>query len=260
VLMNLVGNAIKFTDQGTVGVELRTGRSGDGCVRVSLRVRDTGVGFDDQVRLRLFEPFFQDREATKHGGSGLGLSICERIVRQMGGHIVVESQPGRGSLFQIELVLPAADQVDAQDAADSAPRAEDTLRLRGHVLLVDDNLVNRTIATEMLRSLGLEVDGAADGAQALRRLADRDYDLVLMDVEMPVLDGHATSRAQRERERRLTLPRTTILALTANAFAEDVAAALDAGMDGHIAKPFTLAQLRDALAARLRSSAPQPVS
>ncbi|MBT9595048.1 MAG: response regulator [Vitreoscilla sp.] len=251
VLMNLVGNAVKFTREGAVGVELQARRRADGAAHVTLCVRDTGVGIGADACRRLFEPFYQDPAGPKRGGSGLGLSICERIVRQMGGRIVVDSRPGAGSVFQVELVLAVAEAAVADEAPDSALHAELGGTFHGHVLLVDDNDVNRLIGTEMLQSLGLTVTEAVDGQDALDRLDSGGFDLVLMDVQMPVLDGHAATRLQRERERRLGLPRTTIVALTANAFAEDIATALAAGMDDHVSKPFSRAQLCRVLAACL---------
>jgi two-component system, sensor histidine kinase len=164
---------------------------------------------------------------------------------------VVDSKPRTGSVFHVELVLAIAEAAVADEAQDSAYHAEAGATFGGRVLLVDDNDVNRLIGTEMLQSLGLTVTEAVDGQDALDRLAGGSFDLVLMDVQMPVLDGHAATRLQRERERRLGLPRTTIVALTANAFAEDIAAALAAGMDDHVAKPFSRAQLHRVLAACL---------
>ena len=248
VLMNLVGNAVKFTREGAITVELSAVRAGPGPARVVLHVRDTGVGIGAEAQQRLFEPFFQDPAAMKHGGSGLGLSICQRIVRQMGGTITAQSAPGAGTVFQVEVTLPVVEAPADDEPRESNFQGLDTAGVQGRVLLVDDNDVNRIIGTEMLCSLGLEVVVAVDGDDALEKLARGCVDLVLMDVEMPMLDGHSAARMQRERERQLGLARTPILALTARAFTEDVAAALDAGMDGHVAKPFTRAQLHAALA------------
>jgi CheY-like chemotaxis protein len=169
----------------------------------------------------------------------------------MGGQIRVVSEVGRGSAFWFELDLqPVPDWTPTPQAdsrlGDLPTTAHDPLH--GTVLLVEDNLVNRMIGAEMLRSFGLSVLEAEDGRAAFDLLADHSVDLVLMDIQMPVMDGYAATQALREREARLRLPRVPIVALTANAFDEDAAQSIAAGMDGHLAKPYSRDQLRELLA------------
>ena len=248
VLLNLVGNAIKFTEHGSVTLRASVKRTEPDQALISFQVCDTGIGMPAETVERLFQPFFQADGSRKRGGTGLGLSISRRIVQAMGGEIEVRSRRGIGSTFRFSLSLP----VDRTLAR--VPRPESGFALLdgsadvdGIALVVDDNPVNRIIATDLLKSLGMTVIEAEDGLQAIEALERQQPDFVLMDCEMPVLDGYDATRRIREREARLGLPHVSILAVTANAFDEDVARALAAGMDGHLSKPFTRAQLRAAL-------------
>jgi signal transduction histidine kinase/CheY-like chemotaxis protein len=248
VLLNLVGNGVKFTERG--GVTLSVDRLSDDDPehppRLRFTVADTGIGIAPPALAQIFQPFYQvdSTRSRLRGGTGLGLVISQRIVEAMGGRIEVASRVGGGSSFSFALTLPLAPQgpapaVDSDFAGlDSAPG------LQGVVLLVEDNVVNRLIGAEMLLSFGLEVLQAEDGAQALALLESQRVDLVLMDIQMPVMDGYAATRALREREERLRLPRLPIVALTANAFDEDAAQSMAAGMDAHLAKPYSRAQLQ----------------
>ena len=251
VLLNLVGNAIKFTEHGSVSLRLRAQREEGDHASIVFEVRDTGIGMTAEAIERLFQPF-QQIDGTRNrrrGGTGLGLVISERIVEAMGGRIEVESRPGIGSSFHFKLSLERDYSTSPPTIVDSALGAlEGRATLTGTVLVVEDNPVNRIIAAEMLQSLGIEVIEACDGEQALACLAERRADLVLMDCQMPVMDGYTATRFIRDREVELDLPRVPILALTANAFDEDSMHALAVGMDAHLAKPYTRDQLRDALA------------
>lgn len=244
VLVNLVGNAIKFTSEGTVTVEV-TRRPGD---RLLFDVRDTGIGISPEGIDRLFKDFSQvDNSASRaFGGTGLGLAICKRIVENLGGMIGVQSIPGVGSRFWFEIpvseiavvpepvtspepVLPEASQADRpEDRPQLGPTAG---RL---VLVVEDNAVNRQVATGMLERLGFDVQTANDGSIALRMVEERAFDLILMDYQMPVMNGIDATRAIRALG--LKVP---IVGLTANAFVEDREACIGAGMDDFIAKPVT---------------------
>jgi signal transduction histidine kinase/ActR/RegA family two-component response regulator len=251
VLMNLVGNAVKFTQQG--GVVLRTRRVGDAASdRIVFEVQDTGVGIDAAEQERIFEAFVQGGEPStrQQGGTGLGLAISRHLVRAMGGDLRVRSAPGQGAMFGFELCLGRA-----SDSGPPAPEvAADPVAagpLQGRVLLVEDNIINQLVGTAMLETLGLEVAVAEHGGQALDRVADESFSLVLMDCQMPVLDGFEATRRLRELERRRGAPRTPVIALTASAFNDDIERCLAAGMDAHLAKPFNLVQLRSILAAWL---------
>jgi two-component system, sensor histidine kinase len=252
VLLNLVGNAIKFTERGGVSLRLSPRRSRDGLERVRFEVVDSGIGMDAEAMKRLFEPFHQldASRSRRAGGTGLGLAISQAIIHAMGADIEVQSQRGGGSSFHFELAFepdpnpPSGDVIDSSMALlDAGPS-----RLAGTVLVVEDNPVNRVIAEEMLESLGLEFVEAQDGVEALDVLARRPVDLVLMDCQMPVMDGYTATQHIRDRESRQRLPRTPIVALTANAYEEDAMHAIEVGMDAHLAKPYTRDQLRDVLA------------
>jgi len=248
VLLNLVGNAIKFTPQGQV--ILRTQLVHDGAFeRVAFEVKDAGIGIDASQLERIFEPFVQADDPThaRPGGTGLGLSISRQLVRAMGGELKVTSVHGEGSAFGFELALEVAPLTAAMPLGDleGAPSTEP---LKGRVLLVEDNLVNQMVGAAMLESLGLEVVSSENGVEALARLAATPFALVLMDCHMPVMDGYEATHRIREAERRNGRPRIPIVALTANAFKNDVDRCLAAGMDGHLAKPYSTKQLHAALA------------
>ena len=236
ILLNLVGNAIKFTEEGEV--VLSAAPSADG---VRFEVRDTGCGIPGEEQGRLFERFSQlDSSSTRTtGGTGLGLAICKSLTELMAGRIGVESELGRGSTFWLELpLLPVEEALDPP-----AEPAAGRRRHSGHVLLAEDNRVNARVAESLLASLGLEVRTVADGRQALGALEERDFDLVLLDVQMPELDGLETAVAIRARERARGQQRVPILALTASAFPEDERRCLEAGMDDYLPKPVTLDSL-----------------
>ncbi len=249
VLSNLVGNAIKFTEQGRI--ELRVMQQAG----LRFEVRDSGIGIAADRIDRLFDPFYQIDTSRRRsrGGTGLGLSISQRIVEAMGSRIEVQSAPGRGSVFGFTLQLPADPAPAPLPPVDSLHGTLDgeLPSLRGTVLLAEDNPVNRLIAVEMLQSIGLDVLEVDNGQAAVELLERRRVDAVLMDCQMPLLDGYAAARRIREREARDGLPRTPILALTADAFADDAERAKEAGMDARLTKPFNQAQLRELLEAWL---------
>ncbi|MFN3862311.1 MAG: ATP-binding protein, partial [Roseateles sp.] len=247
IVTNLVGNAIKFTRQGGVTVELA--READGRIRLS--VQDTGVGIAADRLERIFEPFAQADAsiAREFGGTGLGLSITRRLARLMGGEVGVHSRPGEGSRFEVRLVLPPAEPPPCE-----APRAERLAPGRPlQLLLADDNDVNVLVIEGMLAPLGHRITRARDGAEALAALGAQRFDLVLMDVQMPGMDGLTATRQWRALEAAEGLPRTPIVALTANAFDADARDSLQAGCDAHLTKPLSLAALLQALAHHARN-------
>jgi two-component system sensor histidine kinase/response regulator len=248
ILVNLLGNAIKFTEAGEI--RLRTSAAEDD--RVMLEVIDTGIGVNDEARAKLFQPFTQGDETMtrRFGGTGLGLAVSRRLVQAMGGEIEVESEPGKGSRFWICLPLEVVTKRSEAPLPEPAGRTTPA-RYRGRVLVVEDNAVNLEVAVSMLSGFGLVPDTAADGDQALTKLKEARPDLVLMDVQMPVLDGYEATRRLREKEGREGLERTPVVALTANAMAGDRDKALTAGMDGYLAKPVQLKELEKVLTAWL---------
>ena len=247
VLLNLLGNGVKFTEKGGITLRLTALARDEVSARVRFEVQDTGIGIPPQSLETVFQPFLQvdSTRSRLRGGTGLGLAISQRIIEAMGGHIEVTSRLGLGSIFTFTLFLPLAPNVALPAYESDFGRLSESGVMGGIVLLVEDNAVNRMIGAEMLKSFGVEVLEAEDGQQALVVLERQRPDLVLMDIQMPVLDGYAATRAARELEVRLRLPRVPIVALTANAFDEDAQQAIAAGMDAHLAKPYSREQLRE---------------
>src|SRR5579883_694177 len=245
VLVNLIGNAIKFTDKGSVSVSAGYVAEPSGAPMLRVEVRDTGVGISADAQKTLFQTFSQaDNTITRRfGGTGLGLAISKQLVQLMGGAIGVESRPGEGSVFWFTLPL--------RQAARSAPDAEQGLRSGAdvsgrRVLVAEDVEVNRLIAREMLRRMGCQAEMAEDGARAVEMALASDYDIVLMDIQMPRLDGvEATRRIRAAGGRRGRVP---IVALTAHAIASEREAYLAAGLDDYLSKPFKPAALREIIA------------
>ena len=251
VLLNLIGNGVKFTEKGGVTLVLQRVPEEDSDLppRVCFTVTDTGIGMAAPALSHIFQPFHQvdSTRSRLRGGTGLGLAISQRITEAMGGRIEVSSRLGAGSSFSFTLTLPVARNVPLPAPESDFGGLDADNSLAGVVLLVEDNIVNRMIGAEMLKSFGLEVMEAEDGSQAVALLENQRVDLVLMDIQMPILDGYAATRALRERESRLRLPRVPIVALTANAFDEDAAQSMAAGMDAHLAKPYSRLQLLELL-------------
>ncbi|MFW2542663.1 ATP-binding protein [Primorskyibacter sp. 2E107] len=247
VLINLAGNAIKFTNFGavTLGVEPIKEKTRDG---VRFFVKDTGIGIAEEDQARIFERFEQAEGGRNRqfGGSGLGLAISRFLIEAHGSAITIDSTPGKGSTFSFCLWGPV------QSAAQAAPQNDANRAIApefngARALIVDDNATNRFVAKSMMAQLGFEVDLASNGSEALNCVADNIYDVVLMDMHMPRMDGLEATRQIR------ALPgpqkHVRIIALTASVLADDVQKCKDAGMDGFVAKPLSSGTLRDALAA-----------
>lgn len=244
-LLNLVGNAIKFTQRGRVDLLVQREPGGGDSLRFT--VRDTGIGIARSKLDAIFLPFTQaDGSITRsYGGTGLGLAITKRVVELMGGRIWVDSQPGQGTSFHFTLPLPPADlgpQPEAESPVDAAPA--DALRL----LLAEDNPVNVYLVEQMLADSGHRIDVVPNGLVALERLRQKRYHLVLMDMQMPAMDGYTTTRELRRLEADEGRAPVPVLALTANAFESDVRRSLEAGCNAHLSKPFGKAALLDAIA------------
>jgi len=249
ILYNLVSNALKFTDIGEIRVTARWRDE-----RLALAVADTGVGIPADRLQALFGRFDQADASTtrRFGGTGLGLAICRELAEMMGGSIDVESTPGLGSIFTA--ILPLARVGDAPAAlALPAPPAPDeeahALRLR--VLAAEDNTVNQLVLKTLLHQVGVDPMVVSNGVEAIAAWEADDWDVILMDVQMPVMDGPTAARAIREREAATSRARTPIIALTANVMSHQLAEYIEAGMDGHVAKPIEAARLFEALEALL---------
>lgn len=248
ILANLCNNAVKFTDLGGVTVRAALAEDGPRQALIRFEVRDTGVGIANQDQARLFHDFEQsDNSMTrKHGGIGLGLALAKRLARMMDGDIGVASRLGEGSTFWFTARLDKAAEAEAAPAS-TGPKAEDRLRARhggARILLAEDEPINMMVTRDLLEAVDLVVDSAENGAQALAMARDGHYDLILMDLQMPVMNGIEATRALRALPGGDKIP---ILALTANAYAEDRRMCLEAGMNDHLGKPVPPNRLFEAL-------------
>jgi CheY-like chemotaxis protein len=245
VLLNLASNAVKFTEFG--GVRIAVSRVDATTLEVS--VTDTGIGIAPEQLEKLFSRFTQADSSTtrRYGGTGLGLAISKKLVELMGGQIGAASEPGKGSRFWFVLPLSVTSAMAtesgvpagaggnarvASSAATAAPKQS-----RGRLLLVEDNVVNQRVATHMLSKMGCEVDVAQHGREAIERLGRSCYDLILMDCQMPEMDGFEATRLIRNPASGVLDPAVPVIAMTANAFAEDRERCLAAGMNDFLAKP-----------------------
>ncbi|MFA4963383.1 MAG: ATP-binding protein [Brevundimonas sp.] len=242
ILSNLISNSLKFTAQGRIDIAAR--RDGQTLV---LTVADTGVGMTTEVIARIFNPFAQaDASTTRQfGGTGLGLSIVHELTRLMQGRIDVDSRPGEGSRFTVVLPLPWLGPAVGTPAPSASDVRQGDAGLR--VLAAEDNAINRLVLQTLLGQFGIEPTIVENGAQAVEAWLGGDWDMVLMDVQMPVLDGFGAARAIREREAAQGLPRTPIIALTANAMPHQRDECLAHGMDAVVAKPIDVRALISAL-------------
>jgi signal transduction histidine kinase/ActR/RegA family two-component response regulator len=259
VLLNLAGNAVKFTASGavTIAVDVADAEQPDPC-RLRFRVDDTGIGVAPEMVPRLFQPFAQAEESAsrRFGGTGLGLAISRQIVEAMAGTIALEKRPGSGSAFVVCVRFDPASEPSPSEASPTLPEPRPASgALRGRVLVVEDNPVNREVALASLESLGCSGEAADDGLAAVSVAGLGSYDAILMDCEMPEMDGYEATRRIRSLEAERATRRTPIIALTASAMAGDRERALDSGMDDYLAKPFTRAQLFDALSRWLAPAA-----
>ena len=253
VLVNLVGNAVKFTERG--GVHVRVDMPAPDRLRIA--VEDSGIGISADQQARLFQPFVQAEASMsrRFGGTGLGLSISRQLCALMGGELTVQSVAGEGSTFTMEVQVASAPAAVAKPASEVVANGA-LPRFQARVLVVDDNPVNQQVARRMLEKLGCSVELASDGVEAVGRSADGSFDLVLMDVQMPGMDGLSATRAMRRRTSTSVVP---ILALTANAIAGDEALCLSAGMNGYLTKPVRLPDLARGVQSMLPGKLVSPV-
>jgi signal transduction histidine kinase/CheY-like chemotaxis protein len=249
IVGNLLSNAVKFTPQGAVSAEVDLAAAGG----LRIVVRDSGVGISPEKLPSLFEKFTQaDNSATRRfGGTGLGLAICRELTQMMGGSIDVESLEGNGSTFTIELPLERGRPASLQAAEPSQAADDGDLRL----LAAEDNPTNQQVLAAVLGSLGIEVHIVPDGKEAVEAWRTGAYDLILMDIQMPVMDGITAASTIRDAERATGRRRTPIVALTANALTHQVEEYLAVGMDAHVAKPIEIAKLYDAISSVLNAAA-----
>jgi len=264
ILLNLIGNAIKFTERGSVTVHLDAKKLPDGSYRMSVAVEDTGIGIAPDQLAKLFQSFTQADSSTtrRYGGTGLGLAISRRLARLMGGDVTIESRSLTGTKAVFTGVfLPGCAQVKPAAADDPKPRALRAARVsplggstgKPRLLVVEDTAINLHVLIKQLELLGYEASTAADGREAVEAASEHRFDLILMDCSMPVMDGYAATRAIRSLERQCE-GRTPIIALTASVAPEDRKRCIDVGMDDFLTKPLTRETLGAALERWLPSS------
>jgi signal transduction histidine kinase/FixJ family two-component response regulator len=256
VLVNLVGNALKFTEKGEVSLKVTGDTDGENPFepeRVRFEVTDTGIGIPAEIQERLFQAFTQADSSTtrKYGGTGLGLNISRQLVEKMGGRMGVESVENKGSTFWFTVLFAKANKAqisEAENAAQASEGAPGRKRAKDlRILLVEDNMVNQAVAMGMLKKLGHAAEGATDGKDALKMLAEADYDLVFMDVQMPVVGGIEATEMIREGKAGGRNKHVPIIAMTAHATKKDRQACLDAGMDDYIPKPISSQLITEAM-------------
>ncbi|MFD1747124.1 ATP-binding protein [Rhizobium helianthi] len=250
VMLNLMSNAVKFTQGGTVTLRMRQLLRKDQ-IWLRVEVQDTGIGISEEGRDKLFRPFSQvdSSISRKYGGTGLGLTICKEIIDRFGGRIGVDSVPGFGSLFWFEIPVEQAEGVSLEPAQSSSPQS---VSKRLKILVAEDNKINQQVILGYLKHLGQEVIIVDHGEAAVQRAREEQFDLILMDMQMPVMDGIEATRVLRAKDG--PAPHTPIIALTANASDQDRKACEDAGMNGFQSKPITLA----VLASLIERTVPEP--
>jgi signal transduction histidine kinase/CheY-like chemotaxis protein len=249
IIINLVGNAIKFTEHGFIQITISE-QSGapTGKVQLLFAVRDTGIGISAEKQANIFQPFHQadNTISRRYGGTGLGLTISAQLIGMMGGHLQVESDLGQGSIFHFDLLLDVAKQATTQ----AAPETITTLQISTrplHILLAEDNPVNRMLAVRLLSKAGHQVTAVENGRAAVQAWETTPPDVILMDVQMPEMDGLEATHMIRTAEQQRQLPRTPIIALTANAMESDKTQCLQIGMDDFLSKPFKAQELLEVL-------------
>jgi signal transduction histidine kinase len=240
ILVNLIGNAIKFTDEGSVSLDIIVADNRDGVQDVVFHVSDTGIGIGHEALAQLFKPFTQVNTSAlrKYGGTGLGLSICKKLVEIMNGRIWVESEENRGSVFSFNLPLPVAEGglTDTKPTVDVTDYQYKPLR----ILLAEDNMMNQLIAKRIFEKIGYVLDFADNGLQALNKLEQQQYDLIFMDIQMPEMDGLEATKRIIEKYGDKAPP---IIAMTANVLSENEIECREAGMKDFLSKPFTIDRL-----------------
>jgi signal transduction histidine kinase/CheY-like chemotaxis protein len=246
ILANLLSNAVKFTETGTIGLAARVEPGPDGKIRLAFEVRDEGIGIPASALARLFTPYSQvDASTTRRfGGTGLGLAIVRGLAEGMGGEVAVASEPGKGSVFTVSVLCRTSVATPAPEPAWSPASAEPASL---SILVAEDNPVNQTVILKQLARLGYTADLAVNGAEAVARALAKDYDVILMDCQMPEMDGFAAAKAILSASHRGLPP--SILALTAGLMNEEKALCLEVGMAGILEKPLRIEVLKKALAA-----------
>jgi CheY-like chemotaxis protein len=269
VLLNLLGNAIKFTEKGEVFLEVAQLHETDEEIELRFSVRDTGIGIPKESLKNLFQSFSQADTSTtrRFGGTGLGLAICRKLIELMGGSIGVESTPGKGSTFWFTLQFPRQKRtsmpVNGSEVVNNGAHLPlFSTALKGvRILLAEDNKINQIVGVKQLQKLGCEVDLASNGIEAVEAWQREKYQIILMDCQMPEMDGYAATQKIRELETAQNAPHSRIIAMTAHTMQGDRELCLAAGMDDYISKPVDGKELKAALEKGATSaSAPSALS
>ena len=248
VLLNLLNNALKFTETGCITVVVSVNNLQHNTATLTFSIIDTGIGLSVEQQQRIFQPFTQADSSTtrRYGGTGLGLTICRHLIELMGGEIHCQSELNKGSRFWFRVPLTLFNP--EKDSINLSVPAIVNLQAQAHILIVEDNPVNQQVVIHMLKKLGLRYTIAENGRDALAQLSSaNDWDLVLMDCQMPIMDGFEATKRWREQELLLGQKRIPIIALTANAMQGDEERCVAAGMDAHLAKPINLQLLTQML-------------
>lgn len=263
IIINFLSNAVKFTKEGEITVTFHQMLRRDGMVDMMVRVHDTGIGMDADFLNRIFRPFEQETIETgkEYGGTGLGMAITDQLVRLMNGEIIVKSTPGKGSDFTIVLHLPETEKpmevpIEKSDNHVQHVNDESTAFRGRRILLAEDNEVNAMIAEEILKEMGAEVEIAENGQKAVdyfKAHPENYYDLILMDIQMPVMNGRDAAITIRQIQGRSDAAQIPIFALSADAFVEDERLSIESGMNGHFAKPVDFQALQRSIGAFLES-------
>ena len=249
ILINLMTNAIKFTEKGKVTIYVKVLEQQTNSVRLRLEIVDTGIGIGEEAQRKLFNSFTQADGSTtrKYGGTGLGLTIVRQLVTMMRGRLGVDSEQGKGACFWVEMGFEIAEEDISQKHQETVSVKD--VELKAYVLLVEDNPVNQIVASKMLEKMGLTYVVVNNGDEAINKLKEpHDFDIVLMDCQMPVMDGYDATEALREYESEAELKHLPVIAMTANVMEGDEEKCLAAGMDDYVAKPIKLQALKEALA------------
>ncbi|UWG98315.1 PAS domain S-box protein [Dehalobacter sp. DCM] len=246
VLNNILGNAVKFTEKGSVGITLTVQEPEKDRIKLQFCITDTGIGIADEERSRLFQSFSQvdGSYSRKYGGTGLGLVISKQLVEMMGGTIQVQSEKGKGSTFSIELTFPTSSREKEFHSAPDQEQLIDVTKHHARVLLAEDDIINQIVVSRMLKEMGYAYSVANNGIEAIRMLDKKDYDLCLMDIQMPIMDGIQAMTMIRKSEE-ITGHHLPIIALTAHALLNDRKKFVSLGMDDYLAKPFRMTDLYD---------------
>ena len=266
ILTNLIGNAIKFTHEGSILVRVVSSKAEQGYVNLRFEVADTGVGIAPEMQEKIFDSFAQEDGTTtrRFGGTGLGLAISMQLVEMMGGQLRVQSEPGKGSVFSFSLCMREIYEEELTDSARTLQSGVFKLKverpqvgsLTGRILLAEDNAVNQAVALGMLSAMGVSVVVANNGREALDQFLSSAFDVVLMDCQMPEMDGFTATQEIREIELSRGDSRTPIIAVTANASSADRDICIDVGMNDYLSKPYTVDQLFNMLSKYLEPGVP----